>query len=261
MSPNDPFVDAHGRPRIVLGVTINSNAPRLAEMAGLIGFDAVWIDVEHGPPGFAEIEVLCMAADAGGAIPTVRIPDNQRHHVLRTVEVGGRIIVVPMVNSAVEARAIVEFGKFPPLGRRGFNQRSRGLRYGLEPPLESFAAANNRTHFFAQIETTEAVHNLDAICAVEGLAGVFVGPGDLSTSLGKMGAFTDPAFLTTVADVISRARRQGKHAGILAMPGPLLDAALAAGCDLIFAGSDLTNLATSWRSLLSLLPEDPARLR
>ncbi len=260
MTANDPFVDTHGRPRTVRGVTINSNAPRLAEMAGLLGFDTVWIDVEHGPPGFAEVEALCTAADAGGAIATVRIPDNQRHHVLRTVEVGGRIVVVPMVNTAAEARAIVEYGKFPPLGRRGFNQRSRGLRYGLEPTLESFAAANARTHFFAQIETTDAVRNLDAICAVEGLAGVFVGPGDLSTSLGKMGAFTDTTVIAAAAEIIRRARLQGKHAGILAMPGPLLDAALAAGCDLVFAGSDLTNLATTWRSLLSALPTEPARV-
>lgn len=250
----DPFVDDRGQPRVVRGVTITSNAPRLAELAGMIGFDTVWIDVEHGTVSFGEIEQLCMATESGGAIPTVRIPDHHRENVLRTVEAGGRIVVVPMIHTAGLARQIVEFGKFPPLGQRGFNMRSRGLRYGLEPPLQSFEEANARTHFFAQIESVEAVENLDALCGVEGLAGVFVGPGDLSTSMGKSGAFSDPEVISTVKGVMRRARELGKHAGLLAMPGPLLDEALEAGCDLVFAGSDITNLATTWKKLLETLP-------
>jgi 2-keto-3-deoxy-L-rhamnonate aldolase RhmA len=254
----NPFIDPEGQPRVVRGVTINSNAPRLAELAGLLGFDTVWIDVEHGPVSFTEIEVLCMAAEVGGAVPTVRIPDNQRHHVLRTVEVGGRIVIVPMVNTAEEARKVVEHGKFPPLGKRGFNQRSRGLRYGIQPPAASFAEADERTHFFAQVETLESVRNLDAILGVKGLAGVFIGPGDLSASLGKPGAFADPEVLAAARDITRRARAAGKHAGILAMPGPLLDTCLAAGSDLVFAGSDLTNLAVAWKALLDALPRRPA---
>jgi 2-keto-3-deoxy-L-rhamnonate aldolase RhmA len=255
---NDPFRDENGRPRVVRGVTINSNATRLAELAGMLGFETAWIDVEHGTVGFAEIEALCMAIESGGGVPTVRIPDYQRHHVLRTVEAGGRIVVVPMINTAEEARRVVEHGKFPPLGRRGFNQRSRGLRYGLKPPVESFAEANERTHFFGQIETLEAVRNLEAICKVEGMAGIFIGPGDLSASMGKPGAFADPQVLSTVSEVIRKARSLGKHAGILAMPGPLLSAALEAGADLVFAGSDITNLAAVWKSLLQSLPASPA---
>ena len=255
---NDPFRDANGRPRVVRGVTINSNATRLAELSAKIGFETAWIDVEHGTVGFAEIEALCMAVEAGGGVPTVRIPDHQRHHVLRTVEAGGRIVVVPMINTAEEARRVVEHGKFPPLGKRGFNQRSRGLAYGLKPPLESFAEANERTHFFAQIETMEAVRNLEAICKVEGMAGIFIGPGDLSASMGKSAAFADPEVLSTVSAAIRTARSLGKHAGILAMPGPLLTAALEAGADLVFAGSDVTNLIAAWKPLLASLPATPA---
>jgi 2-keto-3-deoxy-L-rhamnonate aldolase RhmA len=250
----DPFLDAQGRPRIVRGVCINSNAPRLAELAGKIGFDTVWIDVEHGPVSFTEVETLCMAAEAGGAVPTVRIPDHHRHHVLRTIECGGRIVVVPMINRADQARELVDHGKFPPLGHRGFNMRSRGLDYGLEAPAASFATANRRTFFFAQVETVESTRNLDAICAVEGLAGIFIGPGDLSASLGKPGAFSDPEVLAAVGAAIARARALGRHAGILAAPGPLLDAALEAGADLVFASSDITEIAGAWRKLLAALP-------
>jgi 4-hydroxy-2-oxoheptanedioate aldolase len=255
---NDPFLDDRGQPRVVRGVTINSNATRLAELAGLIGFETAWIDVEHGTVGFAEIEALSTAIEAGGAVPTVRIPDHQRHHVLRTVEAGGRIVVVPMIDCAEDARRIVEHGKFPPLGRRGFNQRSRGLRYGLEPPAVSFPQANERTHFFPQIETVEAARNVEAIAGVEGIAGIFIGPGDLSASLGKPGAFTDPEVISTVTGAIRRARALSKHAGILAMPGPLLLASIDAGADLIFAGSDITNVTAAWKALLEALPARPA---
>lgn len=250
---DDPFVDEAGNPRVLRGVTIISGATRLAELAGRIGFETVWIEVEHGPASFSEIEALCFAAEAGGAYPTVRIPDGQRHHVLRALEVGARIVVVPMVNDAETARQIVRHGKFPPLGSRGYNTRSRGVNYGLDDPTTGFARANARTHLFAQIETMEAVRNLDEICAVEGLAGIFIGPGDLSVSLGCTGALTDPELIDIVVHCVKRACEQGKHGGILVAPGPMLDAALKAGCDLVFAGGDITDLSKAWRNLLASL--------
>lgn len=253
----DPFLDAEGRPHVVRGVAVITGSPNIAEMAGRIGFDTVWIEVEHGPAGFERVEALCMAAESGGATPTVRLPDHHRHHVLRALEVGARIVIVPMVNDADTAREIVRWGKFPPLGARGFNTRSRGLNYGLaglDKIETAFAEANARTHLIAQIETMEAVENLEAICAVDGLSGILIGPGDLSVSAGKTAAFGDPAMIALVADTIRRARAAGKHAGILVAPGPMLDAALAAGCDLVFCGGDINDLARSWRALLSSLP-------
>jgi len=249
----DPFLDDTGSPRVVRGVTLISNAPRLAELAGRIGFETVWIEVEHGTAGWTEVEALCMATESGGAVPTVRIPDNGRTHVLRALEAGARILVVPMISSAEEAARIVEYGKFPPLGKRGYNTRSRGVAYGLEPPEIGFAKANDRTHFFAQIETLEGVRNLDSICGVEGLSGIFIGPGDLSAGMGKTGRFADPEVIASVVKCVLRGRELGKHVGILVVPGPLFDAAFAAGCDLLFAGGDITDLAKSWTALLEEL--------
>ena len=196
MYQGDPFTDlATGQARVLRGVAVLSRAPQIAELAGRLGFDLVWIDVEHGGVSFGEVETLCMAAESGGAVPVVRLPDHHRHHILRALEVGARIVIVPMVNDAETAREVVRHGKFPPLGERGFNTRSRGLNYGLAglPEISNtFAAANAGTHLIAQIETLEAAENLDAICAVDGISGVLVGPGDLSVSMGKTAAFTDP---------------------------------------------------------------------
>jgi 2-keto-3-deoxy-L-rhamnonate aldolase RhmA len=198
-----------------------------------------------------EVEALCVAVEAGGAIPAVRIPDAQRHHVLRAVEVGARILIVPMVNDAETARQIVIHGKFAPLGSRGFNTRSRGVGYGLIDTETSFRLANERTHFFAQVETLKAVENLEAICKVEGLAGIFIGPGDLSASMGRTGKLADPEVIRVVADCIRRARGWGKRAGILVEPGPMFDAAVAAGADLVFCGGDLAAVSRTWQGLLS----------
>lgn len=254
MSGQDPFLDAAGRPRALRGAAIITGATKVAEMAGRIGFDTVWIEVEHGGASFSEVETLCMAAEAGGAVPTVRLPDHHRHHVLRALEVGARIVVVPMINDAATARAVVQHGKFPPLGARGFNTRSRGLNYGLDglPNILSvFQAANASTHLIAQIETREAVENLEAICAVEGISGILIGPGDLSVSLGKTAAFTDPDYIALVADCIRRARAAGKHGGILVAPGPMLEAARAAGCDLYFCAGDINDLARAWNAVIA----------
>ena len=147
---------------------------------------------------------------------TVRLPNHHREHVMRALEVGARIVVVPMIEDAAMAREIVRFGKFPPLGERGFNSRSRGVGYGLKLAMEAFEQANRRTCLFAQIESTSAAERVEDICAVDGLAGILVGPGDLSASMGKTGQFGDPELIATVTGVIRRARSSGKHAGILA---------------------------------------------
>ena len=176
----DVFVGSDGRDRLLRGTAIYSGSARLAELAIKTGFDTVWVEMEHGPTDFDSAEVICLAAEAAGGFATIRVPDGQRCHVLRALEVGARIVVVPMINTAEQARQIVQFGKFPPVGLRGYNSRSRGVEYGLSDVKSAFARANLRNHLFAQIETTEAVKNLEAICAAEGSSGVLIGPGNLS---------------------------------------------------------------------------------
>jgi len=255
----DLFRDREGQSRILRGVSIYSGSPRLAELACRIGFDTVWIEMEHGPTDFALAETICMAAETAGGIPTIRVCDGQRTHVLRALEVGARIIVVPMVNTADFARQIVEYGKFPPLGSRGYNMRSRGVNYGLGDKKAIFTDANARTHLFAQIETMQAVENLDTICAVEGLCGIFIGPGDLSASAGLTGDFDSASMLQLVSDCVRRARATGKHAGILAPPGRMLQAALDAGADLVFYGGDVSDLSNAWPLLLASIPSRAVR--
>ena len=248
------FIGKDGQPRRIRGVTVNSASSLLVTLAAHVGFETIWIESEHGPIGFEQAETLCLAAEAGGIFPLIRLPDGERHHVLRALEIGARIILVPMVNDAAHARRIVEVGKYAPLGSRGFNLRSRGQGFGLEKPLDVMARANARTHLFAQIETTEAVANVDDILAVDGLSGIFMGPSDLAVSMGKTGQMADPELRETVISCMAKAKAVGKLSGIFTLLGPLLSAALDAGCDLVICGGDVMNLGAAWTQLLSEIP-------
>ena len=253
---DDVFLDPAGRPRRIRGVTVNSASPLLVSLAAQVGFEAVWIESEHGPVGFERAETLCLAAEAGGIFPLIRLPDGERHHVLRALEIGARIILVPMVDDAEYARRIVEVGKYPPLGRRGFNVRTRGMGFGMEDLHDVLARANARTHLFVQIETVEAVANIDEILAVEGLSGIFMGPGDLAVDMGCTGQMGDPKLCKAVLSCLAKARAAGKLSGIFTLPGPLLTAAMDAGCDLVICGGDVMNLGTAWSELLRQIPAE-----
>lgn len=247
----NPFVDAAGEPRCLLGVGLYSGAPRMAELACRIGYDVVWIEMEHGPTDFSQAESICYAALANGGLPLIRLPDASRNFVLKALEVGARILVAPMVNDAATAAQFVNHARFPPGGARGMNTNTPGAEFGLHGFRKVLDDTNQRIHLFAQIETRAAVDNLDAICQVEGLTGVFVGPSDLSVDLGWPGEFENPQLIDAVVDVLRRARAAGKLAGVLVPPGKLYAAARAAGPQLVIVGSDVSTLKTTWSALLN----------
>ncbi len=230
---------------------MNTGNTAIASLAGQIGFEAVWIEMEHAPTTLERVDTVCQAADAAGAVPLVRLPDGSRPYVLGALEAGARIIVVPMTNTVDQARRLVEYGKYPPIGSRGFNTRTRNLGFGLLDPVEAIERANRRSFLFAQIETVEATENLDEMCQIEGLDGIFIGPADLALSMGMIGKLADPKVIAKVVDCLTRGRDAGKLTGIMVPPGPLLDASIEAKANLVIYGGDLMNLAAVWPGLLA----------
>ncbi|HEX5472817.1 MAG TPA: aldolase/citrate lyase family protein [Lacipirellulaceae bacterium] len=255
-SAADPFRDSQGKPRLVRGVTVYSGSARLAELAAQIGFEAVWIELEHSPSSWNQAEAMCTAIKAGGSVPAIRIPNWERPNVLMAVEVGSRIIVVPMVNTPEQAREVVRHAKFPPVGERGYNSRTRGVRFGIAGMSEPLLAEiNNSIHLFVQIETPDAVRNLAEICDVPGLSGIFVGPGDLSMNYGWVGQLNHPDLIKIVKDIIRTARQAGKVVGIMVAPGALLTAAIEEGAQFVIVGGDIADVSVAWQNLLvSLTP-------
>jgi 4-hydroxy-2-oxoheptanedioate aldolase len=177
---------AAGEPALGLSVMIPS--AQLVEMAGGLGFDWVLIDCEHGTITLETVELMVMAAEASDVTPIVRPRSNNGQDVVEVMDRGAAGVQVPHVTNAAAARAAVEAVKFHPLGRRGLAAGTRASGYGYRGSAGDFvAAANRETLVCVQIEDEAAVKNIDEILRVEGVDVFFIGPSDLSQSMGYPG--------------------------------------------------------------------------
>lgn len=227
-----------------LGPSITSMAPAVAEVAGLAGADFVWIEVEHAPIDMMQLEHMCRAVELRGAVPLARIQDGSRTAVLRSLEAGAKIVIVPQIHTPGQAAAVAEYGKFPPIGQRGYNLGSRGLMYGaLAPtPDEILAKANRDTCLIVQIESVQAVENAEEIVATEGIDGVFIGPGDLSASMGIPSQWDNEELISAGEKVIALAHKYSKIAASTCPTPDMAKRWKAAGVHMLIIGGELGTL-------------------
>lgn len=225
----------------LLGPSITSMAPPIAEVAVLCGCDFVWIEVEHATIDMMQIEHMCRAVELRGALSLLRVQDGSRTAVLRALEAGARIVVTPQIHTPQQAAAVAEFGKFPPLGERGYNTGSRGMMYGFsaETPDEAFARANRETCLLVQIESAQAVDNAEGIMGVDGIDGVLVGPGDLSASMRVPSRWDDPGLIAAIEGVFALAHRHGKITATTCPTADMIRRWGAAGVHILAIGGEL----------------------
>jgi len=177
---------AAGEP--ALGMSVMIPSPQLVEMAGGLGFDWVLIDCEHGAITLETVELMIMAAEASGITPIVRPRSKNAQDIMEVMDRGAAGVQVPHVITAADARAAVEAVKFHPMGRRGLAAGTRASGYGYRGSVGDFiAAANRETLVCAQLEDEAAIHNVDNILKVDGIDVFFIGPSDLSQSMGHPG--------------------------------------------------------------------------
>lgn len=206
--------------KVVIGPFMLSSAPILVELAGYAGFDFVMIDMEHTSTDFITAERMVLAAQASGIVPGIRVPENRPTHILRALEIGAKIIDVPLINTKADAEAVVKASKYFPIGERGCAPITRGNYYGsLVNVEETLRIANEETLLMVQIETREGVENVEEICSVKNIDIIFIGPADLSQSMGIPGQYNNPLFEKTVQKIIKVARDSGKFAGLFVIDG------------------------------------------
>jgi 4-hydroxy-2-oxoheptanedioate aldolase len=197
----------------VIGSIVYIPSARLAEIVSMIGFEFVVIDMEHGPIDIGVAEDMVRAAELQGATPIVRITHNSPHLMLRALDIGAQGVHVPDVNTVEDARLAVASSKYGPAGHRGL-AGVRAADYGLKQPLGAYApVANRETMVIAHIESEQSVRNLDALLEVDGIDVYYIGPEDISNSLGIPGQSKDPRVVTLVEDGIRRIAGRGKIAG------------------------------------------------
>lgn len=224
-----------GKP--VIGPIMGFNAPVLAEIFAYAGYDFVVFDAEHGPLTEETCENLVRTAEAAGIQPIVRCPQNVPQVILRFADTGAVGLHIPQINTGMDAQAAVRSVKYHPMGQRGL-AGIRALEYGLAGPLsEQVKIANQETMVIVHIENIVAVHNLRELISVEGIDVFFIGPTDLSHSMGIPGQLDHPELQATVGKVIDELRAAGKVPGILARNGDEARSYIERGVGYIITGA------------------------
>lgn len=197
-----------------VGVSVMIPSAQVVEMLGHLGVDWVLIDCEHGAISPDQVETLAMAAAAAGIVPIARPPNASPQAITQILDRGVAGVQVPHVGSAAEARRVVEAARYGPLGTRGLAVGTRAAHYGLRGSLAEYVAAANRdTLVCVQLEDAGALREVDAIAAVDGVDVVFVGPSDLSQSLGYPGEITNPVVQDAMRTAFTRISAAGRVAG------------------------------------------------
>jgi 4-hydroxy-2-oxoheptanedioate aldolase len=221
-----------------------------AEICAGAGFDWLVIDGEHAPNDLRSILGQLQALAPYPVHAVVRPPIGEVHLIKQLLDIGAQTLLIPMVETAEQARLLVSAMRYPPAGIRGVGSAiARSSRWQAMPGY--LQQANAEVCLLVQIETSEGIRNLDAIAAVEGVDGLFIGPSDLSAALGQLGNLGHPEVQKTIAGAVGRIRKAGKAAGILSTEEATTRRYLSLGCNFVAVGADTMLLAGAARDLAS----------
>jgi len=242
------FAERLRRRERLVGTIVTLAAPEVAEVLSAGGLDWLFVDTEHAALDFRAAQGLLQAA----RVPCiVRVPDGGEATLKKALDIGAAGVVVPMVNSAREARSIVSFCKYPPRGVRGVGLvRAQGYGFGFQDYVRT---ADDATVVCVQCEHIAAVEAIDAIVAVDGVDAVFVGPYDLSGSLGRLGEVEHPDVLAAISRVAEACRRAQRALGIYAGSAAAAKRFAAQGYTLIAVGMDTIHLGEAARAVAAAL--------
>jgi len=243
-APAISFLDRLADQRPLLGTLVSTESTEVAEALSLCGFEWLFIDLEHSAMDLAAAQHIIQSVSPR-TYSVIRLPDNSAEHFKKALDTGCDGVVVPMIKSVSEAERAVKFAKYPPLGERSVGL-ARAQAYGLN--FDGYLKNANRTiALILQIEHKEAVERVEEIVAVPGVDAIFIGPYDLSASMGLLGQPSAPP----VVEAIHRVRKACFNAkvpsGAFCMTAALARGEIAAGSRLIVLGADLLFLTSGAR--------------
>lgn len=247
-TPANSFKQALAAPGARIGLWLGLADPYTAELCATGGFDWLLIDGEHGPNDLRSMLGALQAVAPYPSHSVLRIPHGDTALIKQVLEIGATTLLVPMVESADHARELVRAMRYPPQGVRGVGSGlARSSRWTTYPRY--LQEANDRLCLLVQVETATALAQLDAIAAVDGVDGVFIGPADLSASMGHLGNPGHPDVAQAIDGAIARILAAGKAPGILAVDETLARHYIGLGARFIAVGVDATLLARAARAL------------
>jgi 2-keto-3-deoxy-L-rhamnonate aldolase RhmA len=226
-----------------------ARSPDIAMIAAECGFDAIYADMQHSPLSLESVSAICVGALGQGITPLVRPPSHSGAAISRALDGGAQGVIMPDVNEAVQARAIVEHGRFPPLGRRSVMGPTPALGYRALPLGEINQTLNAETLIVVMLETPQGIANAEEIAAVPGVDMLLIGSNDLCTELGIPGQLRHPKLREAYETTAKACKKHGKTLGVGGIRGDLeLQRDLVQlGARFIIAGSDTNYLAAAAR--------------
>ncbi|MES3003864.1 MAG: 4-hydroxy-2-oxoheptanedioate aldolase [Pseudomonadota bacterium] len=248
MNAGNPFKAALAAKQPQVGLWLSMAQPYLAEVSATAGFDWLLIDGEHAPNDILTTLAALQAVAPYRAQPVVRVVSGEVHLIKQLLDIGAQNLLVPMVDTAEQARLLVSATQYPPLGIRGVGSAvGRASRWsGRADYLDN---ADGEVCLLVQAETVAALKNLEAICAVDGVHGVFIGPADLAASMGHRGKPGHPEVQAAIEQAMKTIIASGKAAGTLTSDPKLARRYLELGCTFVATGVDVLLFANAARKL------------
>jgi 2-keto-3-deoxy-L-rhamnonate aldolase RhmA len=235
--------------RSAIGVTITVNNVEIAAQAAALGFDFLWIEMEHSPVDLATLRNIVLATRGLRAVPFARVPVNELWTAKRVLDAGVLGVIFPFTSTPALAQQAAAACRYPPAGRRGSGAGLASFRW---PPAEDYYDfADRNVLVTVVIEEVSAVQQIDAIAATPGVDVLFVGPSDLSFSLGFRGQMNHPVVEEAIAKVLSAAQRHGKIPGRLATTPAEINRAMDQGFRFLQTSTELSLMAGGAEALLS----------
>lgn len=246
-APHNHFKSRLAAGEVLIGAWVGMADPYAAGIAATAGFDWLLIDGEHAPNDLRSILAQLSVIEASGSSPVVRLPMGEPWAIKQALDLGAQSLLIPMVGSAAEARALARAVRYPPRGMRGVGAAlARASRFsGLPDYLET---ADAQIWLGVQVETRAGLAALDEILAVEGVDGVFIGPADLSADMGYLGQLDHPEVLAAISDATRWIAAAGKAPGIIWTDPALARRAMQEGARFVATVIDVTAFAVAMRS-------------
>lgn len=233
----------------VIGTVVTIDSSTVAELLANVGFDFLWFDLEHGPLTLETTQAMMAAMQGTDCTPLIRVEWNDHALIKRTLDTGPMGIVVPMVSSAEEAERAVKACKYPPQGIRGAGV-ARAQKYGMD--LDAYLKhANEEVMVIVQIEDVPGVEAVDDILKVEGVDLVFIGPFDLSGSMGMLGQVEHPKVQAAIEKVLASCQRARVPIGIFAGSPEKANREISRGFQFILMGVDVYHMVNCTKALLA----------
>jgi 2-keto-3-deoxy-L-rhamnonate aldolase RhmA len=251
----NPVKKALKEGKVVIGATVTAANPDIAATLAGVGFDFLWIEMEHSPLTLETVRSMILATRGLKAMPFTRVPVNEPWMAKRALDIGSLGVIFPFTSTQALAEQAVKSCKYPPQGIRGYGPGLATSRWGMSGS-DYAKFANENVLVVVIIEQKQAIDNIEAIASVPGIDVLFIGANDLSYSLGVGGKTNDPIVEEAVSKVLAAGKKHNIPVGYPAGNPTEINKRMAQGFRFFQASSDLSMMATAARDLLSKVPRD-----